>query len=175
VQEFAVEAKVDGEWKEIAHETTIGCKRIVLVPETQADAVRIKVLSAKAKPHVSLEGLYLDKIYIDTSDPEVGGEVKQAFEPMTLDLGEVKQVSGFIYTPIPKGLGGVVETYNLAVSEDGKVWKTVIDEAMFENIVNNPIGQTVGLESPVSARYIRLKPLRTSAVDTYGVLSLEAF
>ena len=60
---FTVEARVDGEWRAVAKETTVGFKRIVLFPEVKADAVRVRVDESLAKPFLSTIALYQDDIY----------------------------------------------------------------------------------------------------------------
>ena len=60
---FTVEARVDGEWRAVAEETTVGFKRIVLFPEVKADAVRVRVDESLAKPFLSTIALYQDDIY----------------------------------------------------------------------------------------------------------------
>ena len=60
---FTVEACVDGEWRAVAKETTVGFKRIVLFPEVKADAVRVRVDESLAKPFLSTIALYQDDIY----------------------------------------------------------------------------------------------------------------
>ena len=52
VAEFAVEAKIETEWKEIAHGTTIGHKRLLKVPETESDNVRVRVIRSYGKPRL---------------------------------------------------------------------------------------------------------------------------
>ena len=62
VKAFSVEAMgKDGQWKEIARETTIGYKRIVPVSKTTAQKVRIN-LEAYASPVINGFGLYDDNI-----------------------------------------------------------------------------------------------------------------
>ena len=63
VAAFTVEARVDGQWKTVAEETTVGFKRIVLLPDITADAVRIRVDESLAKPHLRTIALYQDDIY----------------------------------------------------------------------------------------------------------------
>ena len=63
VAAFTVEARVDGIWKTLAQETTVGFKRIVLLPEATADAVRIRVDESLAKPFLTTIALYQDDIY----------------------------------------------------------------------------------------------------------------
>ncbi|MCR5710659.1 MAG: alpha-L-fucosidase [Bacteroidales bacterium] len=53
----------DGSWKEIARETTVGYKRIVLTPTVTTSAVRIVVDDALACPTLNRVGLYYDRIY----------------------------------------------------------------------------------------------------------------
>lgn len=48
VKTFSVEANLDGQWKTIANETTIGYKRILRLDRVMASAIRINVLDAKA-------------------------------------------------------------------------------------------------------------------------------
>ena len=63
VAAFTVEARVDGQWETVAEETTVGFKRIVLLPDITADAVRIRVDESLAKPHLRTIALYQDDIY----------------------------------------------------------------------------------------------------------------
>ena len=58
VAEFAVDALVEGEWKEIAHGTTIGYKRLLKVDETNSTKVRVRVLKSYGKPRVAKPKLY---------------------------------------------------------------------------------------------------------------------
>lgn len=58
VKAFKVEANVDGQWRELARETTIGYKRILRLPTVTATQVRISILDAKACPLISNIGIY---------------------------------------------------------------------------------------------------------------------
>lgn len=58
VKSFKVEANVDGQWRELARETTIGYKRILRLPTVTATQVRISILDAKACPLISNIGIY---------------------------------------------------------------------------------------------------------------------
>ncbi|MBN8825740.1 MULTISPECIES: alpha-L-fucosidase [unclassified Spirosoma] len=53
VKAFTVEAFVDGNWKEIAKETTIGYKRILRFPTVEATQLRLNILDAKGCPLIS--------------------------------------------------------------------------------------------------------------------------
>lgn len=63
VSAFSVEVPdEDGGWKPIAHETTIGYKRIIPVPETTATAVRVNIEASAACPVLNGFALYLDTV-----------------------------------------------------------------------------------------------------------------
>ena len=65
VASFMVEALTADGWKQLAEESTIGHKRIVLVPDTCASEVRVTVTDALAKPLLGNIGLYYDPIYTE--------------------------------------------------------------------------------------------------------------
>jgi len=58
VKAFTVEALVNGVWKEIAKETTIGYKRILRFPTVEATQLRFTVTDAKSCPLISNIGVY---------------------------------------------------------------------------------------------------------------------
>jgi len=58
VKKFNVEAFVDGDWVEVASETTIGRKRILRLDEITASKVRLNILEAKACPLISNVEIY---------------------------------------------------------------------------------------------------------------------
>ncbi len=73
VKSFEVEARdAAGNWKTIASATTIGYKRILLVDETETDAVRVRITGALACPLLNGFGLYLDRIL--DSDRSAGAD-----------------------------------------------------------------------------------------------------
>ena len=62
VKSFSIEAlDMNGQWKEIANETTIGYKRIVPVAQTTTKKIRIN-LDSFASPVINGFGLYMDNI-----------------------------------------------------------------------------------------------------------------
>lgn len=178
VYSFTVEAmSEDGQWTEIARETTIGYKRIVLVPQTTAVALRVNITGSLACPVLNRLALYQDNISgLGPEGPVAGKDcfipeeyIVPVSEAKVLDLGEVRETDGFFYTPADLGQGGCVITYNLEVSLDGNDWTAVFKDRMFDNIVNNPVRQDVRFTSPVKMRYMRMTPVRTSDPDTYGI------
>ncbi|MFI2235381.1 alpha-L-fucosidase [Streptomyces chrestomyceticus] len=54
VERFAVEARTGGTWRRIAGGTTVGHRRVLALPApVTADAVRVRVLAARAAPHLT--------------------------------------------------------------------------------------------------------------------------
>lgn len=170
VAEFTVEAEgEDGNWTEIAHETTIGYKRIVLTDMVTATAVRINILKSYACPVLNKVALYRDEIMgVQKAEVETG-DIIPVSEARVFDAGKVVNASGFFYAPILRGKGGCVVTYDLEGSIDGQTWTSIYKDKMFDNIVNNPVRQEVKFDKPVELRYIRMTPVRTNDSDTYGV------
>ena len=62
---FHIDALIDGSWQEIARETTIGYKRIVLTPTVTATALRLTLDESLACPTLTRVGLYNDSVYCD--------------------------------------------------------------------------------------------------------------
>jgi alpha-L-fucosidase len=58
VKEFSLEAWVDGAWKEIDKQTTIGYKRILRFENVSSDKLRLNILDAKACPTISNVEIY---------------------------------------------------------------------------------------------------------------------
>lgn len=62
IEEFSIEVFTEGDWQTVAEGTTIGYKRIALIPVVTTDRLRINV-KALACPTLSNLELYMDKIY----------------------------------------------------------------------------------------------------------------
>ena len=58
VSAFRVEARVDGEWMEVARATTIGYKRVLRIDGVTADWVRVVIEDANNVPALSTIALY---------------------------------------------------------------------------------------------------------------------
>ncbi|WP_303919291.1 alpha-L-fucosidase [Draconibacterium sediminis] len=58
VKSFTIEALVDGEWKELDKQTTIGYKRILCFPTVKATKLRLNITDSKACPLISNIGVY---------------------------------------------------------------------------------------------------------------------
>lgn len=62
VTNFTVEAQVGDSWKQVASGTTIGVKRILRFPKTQASKLRLTIVSALACPTLATFHVYNSKI-----------------------------------------------------------------------------------------------------------------
>ena len=58
VKSFSVEKQVNGNWEKIADGTTIGYKRILRVPDTEAEKIRINFHDGRGIPVISEIGVY---------------------------------------------------------------------------------------------------------------------
>ena len=58
VEEFHIDVWTDGDWKEIAHATTIGYKRLLRIPETTTTKVRVRITRSRLSPSLSAFGLF---------------------------------------------------------------------------------------------------------------------
>ena len=58
ISRFSVEAKLNGEWKQVANGTTIGYKRLLRIPTVQTNHVRVLIKEANNTPAISAFGLY---------------------------------------------------------------------------------------------------------------------
>ncbi len=267
VEEFAVDAMVNGKWKELGKSTTIGYKKYLSVPDTTTDKVRVRILASRVCPTLSNFGLFYKpkmlnapgitknkrgQIVLSTEEPSIkirytldgsvpdldsaiytapldlpnGGNIcAKAFagdsqtvipfgnpvsrmelgissgkwkihsvdseetsgresgaainaidgDPETfwhtqwvnsqpgqphsiaIDLGEATDISGFTYLPRQdSSIGGVIDTYEFYVSNDGIHWGQPATKGRFDNIENNPIQQSVKLKKTVPGRYVKL-------------------
>ena len=59
VAEFNVEGWDGSHWRQVAHATTVGYKRLLRVPDTKTDRVRLTILKSRGTPMVREFGLFL--------------------------------------------------------------------------------------------------------------------
>ena len=69
VMAFTIEAKVNGNWKQVATEKTIGYKRILRLPDLTASEIRINITDSKACPTLSNIEVYFAPPVVD--DPQI--------------------------------------------------------------------------------------------------------
>ena len=202
VKAFTVDAYQNGSWKEVAKATTIGSKRILLIPSTTASKIRIHITDSKACPLISTLSIYNAPVEAQSKDNEKGklnvtkdwkilnGDatafaaidgnpatvyIQQGNLPhdLIIDMQKDSQVSEFTYTPDKKaGAKGVIFNYRFSVSADGKNWETV-SEGEFSNIKNNPIPQTKYFQKK-KVRFVKLTALsNTDGTQEAGYAEIE--
>lgn len=58
IESFAIDARADGAWKEIATGTTIGPRRLLRTPTVTADAIRLRITGSRACPTLATMEVY---------------------------------------------------------------------------------------------------------------------
>ena len=185
VEEFSVEAYINGAWHHIAEGTTIGYKRLLRFTDCKAERIRITIHASRGIANILNTGLYyaepLDEIYIPRSLSDVnpllwqsaGCDASQAYDadpttawqsdsltPITIDMGNEMEIRGFSYTPLIEGdLRGTIFKYRFYTSTDGKEWTLCNTSGEFSNIMHNPTPQFVYFNQTYTARYFRLEPI----------------
>lgn len=94
-------------------------------------------------------------------------------DDLIINLNETLLLKGFSYTPVADTKASNISRYNLWISLDGKDWTLISNNAIFNNIKNNPITQTVFFKDPVKGRYLKIKPTElTNGGDKYSISEL---
>lgn len=112
----------------------------------------------------------VDKSYaavIDGNVNSVWGS-KDGHESIVIDLGESISFSGFVYTPAKDF---PIINYELYVSDSPAAFARPVAVGVFDNIVNNPLPQTIRFER-AKGRYVKLKPVKVHS-DTYKVMEID--
>ena len=65
IKSFTVEAFTDGNWKEVGEGTTVGYKRILRFPGTEATKVRFTITGSKGSPVISNIGIYNAPVFLN--------------------------------------------------------------------------------------------------------------
>ncbi|WP_373494109.1 discoidin domain-containing protein, partial [Aquiflexum sp.] len=141
---------------------------------TKSEVLTVSLDIAKAKWKV---------VHNDPNAEKAVDEDPQTFwksdnNEIIVNLGEVIAIKGFTYLP-PQNryMSWVISKYSFHISSDGKTW-TEQASGEFSNISNNPIEQIIPLQTPVNAKFIKLKSLQTTdnqlaAFGEVGVLTNE--
>jgi alpha-L-fucosidase len=114
VKAFTVEAKADGQWREVARATTIGAKRILRFPTVEAEQVRFTIADSRSGPVISEVGVYRAPVFL--SAPALGRNQAGEISISTEDIGPV-----FHYTLDGSAPTAKSERYAGPFPADGKV------------------------------------------------------
>ena len=77
-------------------------------------------------------------------------------QEIVVDLGEVVDVTAFLYLPRQDGItNGVVDRYELYLCSDGKSWGEPVVAGEFGNLRANPVLQVIPLPKTTRARTFR--------------------
>lgn len=162
-ERFAVDARIDGEWKEIATSTNIGHKRILRVNDMETDALRFRLLQSRAMvaiSKISAHYSHWSPFYGNPFDtPELQEYDKNAWKTEgnlnVLVLGGQRRLGGIVYNPAAgKSESGIVSGV-VSISDDGLSW-TGVSSFELGNLVNDPSPRYVHFHNPVGCRYLRI-------------------
>lgn len=187
VEDFLVEGYIDGQWTMLAEGTTIGYKRLVRFAPCQPEQIRVTVRSCRGIANLLKSGLYYARPLQDNSAKVKLGDVPveswrlvdadesaraaidndvqtvwrtDGLKPLTVDLGETVEMTGFSYTPSSDdNLNGTIYKYKFEVSHDGENWQLCETTGEFSNIMHNPVPYLVKFTRSYTGRYFRLTPL----------------
>ena len=169
VEEFEVESLVDGQWQSLGKGTTVGYKRILRIPETNATQLRVKLLSTRLKANISNVAAYYAAPLAETQDEAQWNNLPReswkvtAEQPLTIDLGKTVTLKAFTYAPQNgEAKPTMAFRYQFSISTDGQQWTEVSTPGEFSNIMHNPVPQTVTLDKAVKARFIKLDAKTTA-------------
>lgn len=162
-ERFAVDARIDGEWKEIATSTNIGHKRILRVNDMETDALRFRLLQSRAMVAISKISAHYSHwgpFYGNPFDtPELQDYDKNAWRTEgnsnVLVFGGQRRLGGIVYNPAAgKSESGIVSGV-VSISDDGLSW-TGVSSFEFGNLVNDPSPRYVHFHNPVGCRYLMI-------------------
>ena len=163
VEKFEVEVWKDGNWEKAGEGTTVGYKRMVRFPETEADSVRITLNESRLEAQITQVAAYYAAPVTD-ADVQVAWNnlpretwKRVSEQPLVIDLGKKTVLKSFTYAPLhAQAKPDMAYKYKFSVSLDGKSWKEVPTHGEFSNIMHNPLPQTVALPAGCQARFVRL-------------------
>lgn len=189
-------------WHLLAEATTIGYKRILRFPKVTTQRIRLNITNSLACPVLNNLEIYNAPHFDSTTDNNVVTNALPAkswkvlspiqpdadkiidlkadmpvsvsiSEPIILELDKTIPLGGFFYIPQDEVTASNIFRYNLYCSKDGKSWKQLKTNELFNNIKNNPIRQDVLFEKEVKvyAKYLKIEPVElTNKSDRYAVV-----
>ena len=97
------------------------------------------------------------------------------FAALTIDLGSVKTIRGFAYTPQNHNAEGMIERGTVWVSQDKQNWKKV-EDFMFGNLINDPTKRSCTFKNATEARYFKIQMTEgTNRSEKAAVAEVDIF
>ena len=184
VEKFEVEVWKDGSWEKAGEGTTVGYKRMVRFPETEADSVRIILNESRLEAQITQVAAYyaapLEDADVQVTWNNLPRETwkRVSEQPLVIDLSKKTVLKSFTYAPLhAQAKPDMAYKYKFSVSLDGKSWKEVPTHGEFSNIMHNPLPQTVALPAGYQARFVKLDAMSPDnqpakvAMEEIGFLS----
>ena len=75
---------------------------------------------------------------------------------LTVDLGSVKTIRGFAYTPQNQNAEGMIEKGTIWISRDNQNWEK-LEDFTFGNLINDPTKRSCFFKKTAEARYFRIQ------------------
>lgn len=155
-------------WNDIQQATTIGYKRILRIPSTTTNKIRIEITESLASPVLSAMEVFNSPEIPSFDTDKFEKKTMKKDEPIVVDLKKETVLKGFSFVPYPSERISSIQRYDFYISTDGKQWEKVITNGIFNNIRNNPIRQDVRFGKDVKASYIKLQAVQlTENTDEY--------
>ena len=117
IAQFAIDAEIEGTWRQVAEGTTVGYKKICRTATVTTNRVRVRVLESRVCPTISNFGLYFEPVPVST--PQIRrdreGNVSLLCDPAgpviryTLDGSDPTAQSPLYEGPIALPRGGEVK------------------------------------------------------------------
>ncbi|WP_422350255.1 alpha-L-fucosidase [Flagellimonas sp.] len=89
---------------------------------------------------------------------------------LEIDLGSVKTLSGFAYTPQTAHADGMIEAGSISISSNGTDWKKV-EDFEFGNLINDPVTRRHNFNSPITAKFIRIESKTIAGDHTVAAIA----
>lgn len=186
MEDFLVEALINGKWTYLGEGTTVGYKRLIQFSDCTPERIRVTIRSCRGTANIANAGLYYAKPIADNSEKlklsdvdvkewkiangnnamqsAIDGDIKTVYrgdglQALTVDMGKDVSVKGFCYAPAADdNLKGTIYKYEFYVSNDGNSWTKCEASNEFSNIMHNPIPYFVRFGKAYNARYFKLVP-----------------
>jgi len=126
VKKHALDAWIDGAWKEVATATTIGYKRILRFPDVKTDKIRVRILEQRSTAKILKTSVHYDPAPLKTPIISRNREGRVTIKGnksifYTLDGSEPGRSSTAYTGPFPLPKGGTVKAVALSIDEKSEV------------------------------------------------------